>query len=119
MGMGEKAWLSGVKAAIAARRDHERVLELDPGYVDAKLVVGVHNYVIGSMSWPLRVSASIVGIGGNKRKGLDMLRQVANAGSLASPDAKIALALFLRREQAYDEALRLVQGMNATYPAVS
>jgi tetratricopeptide (TPR) repeat protein len=116
MGMGEKAWLSGIRAAIAARRDHERVLELDPAYVDAKLVVGIHNYVIGSMSWPVRVSASIVGIGGNKKKGLNMLRQVANAGSLASPDAKIALALFLRREQAYDEALRLVQGMTAAYP---
>ncbi|MGD0975040.1 MAG: tetratricopeptide repeat protein [Candidatus Korobacteraceae bacterium] len=116
MGMGEKAWLSGLRAAIAARRDHERVLELDPDYVDAKMVVGVHNYVIGSLSWPVRVSASIVGIGGNKQKGLNMLRQVANAGSLASPDAKIALALFLRREQAYDEALRLVQGMSATYP---
>jgi tetratricopeptide (TPR) repeat protein len=115
MGMGEKAWLSGLRAAIAARRDHERVLELDPDYVDAKMVVGVHNYVIGSLSWPVRVSASIVGIGGNKQKGLNMLRQVANAGSLASPDAKLALALFLRREQAYDEALRLVQGMSATY----
>ncbi len=40
MGMGEKAWLSGLRAAIAARRDHERVLELDPDYVDAKMVVG-------------------------------------------------------------------------------
>jgi hypothetical protein len=79
-------------------------------------VVGVHNYVIGSLSWPVRASASIVGIGGNKKKGLNMLRQVASSGSLASTDAKIALALFLRREQAYEEALRLVQGMNATYP---
>jgi len=116
MGMGEKAWLSGLRAAIAARRDHERVLDLDPNYVDAKMVVGIHNYVIGSLSWPVRVSASIVGIGGNKKKGLNMLRQVASAGSLASPDAKIALALFLRREQLYDEALRLVRGMNASYP---
>ena len=116
MGMGEKAWLSGLRAAIAARRDHERVLELEPDYVDAKLVVGIHNYMIGSLTWPVRVSASIVGIGGNKKKGLNMLRQLANAGSLASPDAKIALALFLRREQAYDEALQLVQGMSAAYP---
>jgi tetratricopeptide (TPR) repeat protein len=116
MGMGQKAWLSGLRAAIAARRDHERVLELDPDYVDAKMVVGVHNYVIGSLSWPVRVSASIVGIGGNKKKGLNMLREVAKSGSLSGPDAKIALALFLRREQAYDEALRLVQGMSAAYP---
>ena len=116
MGMGEKAWLSGLRAAIAARRDHERALELDPDYVDSKLVVGVHNYVVGSLSWPVRVSASIIGIGGNKQKGLNMLRQVANAGSLASPDAKLALAMFLRREQAYDEALQVVRGLNVTYP---
>jgi len=116
MGMGEKAWLNALRAAIAARRDHERVLELDPDYVDAKLVVGIHNYIVGSLSWPVRVSASIVGIGGNKKKGLQMLRQLADAGSLASPDAKIALAMFLRREQAYDEALRLVQGMSVAYP---
>ena len=32
---------------MGARHDHERVLELDPNYLDAKMVVGTHNYVIG------------------------------------------------------------------------
>lgn len=116
MGMGEKAWLSALKAAIGARRDHERVLELDPDYIDAEMLVGIHNYIVGSLSWPVRVSASVVGIGGNKQKGLNMLRRVAASDSLASMDAKSALALFLRREQHYVEALGLVRGMTAAYP---
>ncbi|MGA2992733.1 MAG: tetratricopeptide repeat protein [Candidatus Korobacteraceae bacterium] len=116
MGMAEKAWFSGLRAALGARRDHERVLELDPSYVDAKLTVGFHNYVVGSLTWPMRVSASIIGVGGNKHKGLAMLREVSRSNTPASPDAKISLALFLRREQQYPEALELVRGMTAEHP---
>ena len=47
---------------------------------------------------------------GNKQKGLDYLRDVAAHGNPeVAWDAKIALALFLRREQFYDEALQLVE----------
>ncbi len=47
----ERAWFSALRNAVGARRDHERVLELDPRYIDAKLVVGAHNYVMGSLSF--------------------------------------------------------------------
>jgi tetratricopeptide (TPR) repeat protein len=116
MGMAEKAWLSGLRAALGSRRDHERVLELDPDYVDAKLTVGFHNYVVGSLTWPMRVSAAIIGVGGNKQKGLALLREVSQSGSTASTDAKQVLALFLRREQRYPEAMELVYGMMTAYP---
>jgi len=46
MGMAEKHWLQAVRAALAARRDHEKALEIDPHYVDAKMTVGIHNYII-------------------------------------------------------------------------
>ncbi len=116
MGMAEQAWFSGLRAALGARRDHERVLELDPSYEDAKITIGFHNYIVGSLTWPMRVSASLIGVGGNKQKGLAMLREVSRSGSPASTDAKITLSLVLRREQRYTEALELVQGMMAAYP---
>ncbi len=116
MGMGEKAWLSAIKSAVSARRDHERVLQLDPNYVDAKMVVGMHNYIIGSMNWFYRSMVAIAGVTGNKQKGLQYLREVANANCTASMDAKIALALFLRREQKYTEALAVVKSMVDEYP---
>src|SRR5258708_40182548 len=38
----ERAWFSALRNAVGARHDHERVLELSPDYLDAKLVVGTH-----------------------------------------------------------------------------
>ena len=117
MGMAEHAWFAALRNALGARRDHERVLELDPNYVDAKNLLGIHLYVIGSLSWPAKVAASMVGISGNKEKGLEYLRDVALHGDPeVAWDAKIALALFLRREQRYDEALQLVGGMYQAFP---
>ena len=117
LGMGEKAWFAALRSAVSARHDHERVLELDPKYVDAKLLIGTDLYIIGSLSWPAKVAASVVGIGGNKQKGLDYLRQVvAGAHSEVASDGKIVLALFLRREEKYDEALKVVSGMQSDFP---
>ena len=117
MGMAEHAWFAALRSAIGARHDHERVLELDPNYVNAKLSVGVDLYVIGCLSWPAKVAASVAGLSGNKQKGLEYLRDVANHGSPeVAWDAKIALALFLRREQLYDEALQVVGGMYQAFP---
>ena len=116
-GMAEHAWFTALRSALGARHDHERVLELDPNYVDAKNLLGIHLYVIGSLSWPAKVAASMVGISGNKQKGLEYLREVAAHGDPeVAWDAKIALALFLRREQLYDEALQLVGAMYQAFP---
>ena len=109
MGMAEKSWISAVRSAMAARRDHERVLELDPSYVDAKMTVGIHNYIIGSLNWAGRAAVALVGVTGNKQKGLDYLREVSRSHGTSSEDATLALSLFLRREQRYSEALELVE----------
>jgi tetratricopeptide (TPR) repeat protein len=117
LGMGEKAWFAALRSAVSARHDHERVLELDPKYADAKLLIGTDLYIIGSLSWPAKVAASVVGISGNKQKGLDYLRQVvAGAHSEVASDGKIVLAMFLRREEKYDEALKVVSGMQSDFP---
>jgi tetratricopeptide (TPR) repeat protein len=117
MGMAQHAWFAALRHAIGARHDHERVLEIDPNYVDAKNIIGIDLYVIGSLSWPVRVAASVSGLSGNKEKGLQYLREVAARGNPeVAWDAKIALALFLRREQHYDEALQIVGGMSQAFP---
>jgi hypothetical protein len=116
MALMDKAWFSALRSAIGARHDHERVLELDPAYTDAKLVVGMHNYVLGSLSWAIKVAASVAGLSGNRRKGIQYLWEAADGGGEASVDAKIVLSLFLRREQRYDEAIKTVGGLVDAYP---
>jgi tetratricopeptide (TPR) repeat protein len=117
IGIVEKAWFAGLRGTVAARHDEERVLELDPNYADAKVVVGTHLYIVGSLSWPAKVAASVAGLSGSKQKGLDDLRQAVAGGHMeVANDAKIVLALFLRREQKYAEALKLVNGMQTDFP---
>lgn len=116
MGMGQKAWMSAIRSALAARRDHERVLQLDPKFTDAKMTIGVHNYIIGSLNWFYRTMVAVAGVTGNKQKGLNYLREVADSNGAASMDARIALAMFLRREQKYPEALKVVKSMMDQYP---
>jgi len=117
VGLGEKSWFAALRIAVAARRDNERVLELDPKYVDAKVGIGTDLYIVGSLSWPAKVAASVVGLSGNKQKGLDYLRQATASNHVeVATDAKIMLALFLRREQKYAEVLQLVNSMTSEYP---
>ncbi len=111
----ERAWFSALRNAVGARRDHERVLELDPHYVDAKLVVGTHNYVMGSLPWSVKVAVALVGLSGTKEKGLEYLREVADSNGENSVDAKVVLSLFLRREHRYDEARVLMHELAARY----
>jgi len=115
-GLIERAWFSALRNAVGARHDHERVLELDPDYVDAKLVVGTHNYVVGNLPWSVKVAAAIAGLSGSKEKGLAYLRDVAHSDGENAADAKVVLSLFLRRERLYDEALGYMQDLTAKYP---
>lgn len=116
IGLVDKAWFAALRSAVGARRDHERVLELDPNYQDAKMIVGVHNYLMGSISWAMKVAATVVGLSGSKQKGIEYLYQAAEAGGETSVDARIAVSLFLRREQRYPEALAVVGGLVEEHP---
>jgi tetratricopeptide (TPR) repeat protein len=112
----ERAWFSALRNAVGARHDHERVLELDPSCVDAKMVVGTHNYVIGHLPWSVKVAAAMAGLSGSSEKGLAYLRDVARSDGENSVDAKVVLTLFLRREHQYDEALGYMTELSAKYP---
>jgi tetratricopeptide (TPR) repeat protein len=112
----ERAWFSALRNAVGARHDHERVLELNPNYVDAKLVVGTHNYVMGSLPWSVKVAVALVGLSGTKEKGLEYLREVANSNGENSVDASVVLSLFLRREHRYDEARTIMHDLAGRYP---
>src|SRR5258708_34269141 len=84
----ERAWFSALRNAVGARHDHERVLELSPDYLDAKLVVGTHNYVMGSLPWSVKVAVALAGFSGSKEKGLQYLCGAASCRGENSVDAK-------------------------------
>ena len=116
IGLVEKSWYAALKSAWGARSDHEEVLRLDPGYTDAKAVVGIHEYISANLPFFIKVLAQLSGHGGSKQKGLSYLADAGAHGKETSVDARVMLAVFLRREQRFLDALQLVRGLNATYP---
>jgi tetratricopeptide (TPR) repeat protein len=115
-GLVEKAWYSAFRNALGAYNDHKHVLELAPSYSDAKLVVGVYNYIVAALPIYERVVAFLLSIKGSKTEGIEAIRQAASAGGEASVDAKTALSLFLARERQFPEALSLMRELYRSFP---
>jgi tetratricopeptide (TPR) repeat protein len=116
IGLVERSFVSALHVALQARSDNEKVLRLDPRYIDAKLVVGVHQYVTGSLPFGLKILAGAAGITGSKPKGIQDLRDAGGRGVITSVEARTALGLFLRREAKYDEAIAVMHSMTDEYP---
>jgi tetratricopeptide (TPR) repeat protein len=112
----EKSYFAGLRSALAARHDHEQVLKLKPDMADAKTIVGAHNFVVGSLTLPVKAVAGIAGIHGDKKKGLEMLAEAGRAGGETNVDARVVLALFLRREGRFQDGLVVVHSLIHDYP---
>ncbi len=115
-GMAERAFGTGLKQALGARTDCERVLQLDPNYVDAKLVVGVYEYVVGALPFAFKLLIGFMGIHGSKTQGMALLRDAAARGVVTSVEARTAMMLFLRREAKYGEAAAIARQLAGEYP---
>jgi tetratricopeptide (TPR) repeat protein len=99
-----------------ARNLHVKILEQNPQSVDAQLLVGIYDYVAGSIPWYLKIFAAIAGHTGNRDRGMATIRRVTEQGSLARTDAMTFLAVLYYREKLYDHALRVLQHLERMYP---
>lgn len=114
--MVERGFASGFRLATKAKDDCARVLQIDPEYVDAKLVVGVYEYVVGALPLPFKFLIGFAGITGSKSKGMEMLWDDARRGPATNVEARTVIALFLRREGKYRQAIDVVKSLEQQYP---
>ena len=112
----EGKMLAGFRAARRAFDAHERVLELDPNRKDAGLVIGIYRYIVSTLSLPMRVMAYVVGFGGGRERGIEMLQEAAAYAGDSRTDAMFALVLVYNRERRYAEALATLDRLRRLYP---
>ncbi len=112
----ERAWLDALHDAIAARKANEKILAIDPEWVDAHLISGVTEYIFGSLPSYLRLLGAIRGFHGNKEDGIRQLQLVAQSGALDKYDARILLAAIYRRERQPQLAIPLLEEMARMFP---
>jgi tetratricopeptide (TPR) repeat protein len=112
----KKAWHDSLRDANAACKLHNRISELEPNNVDARLVQGLHDYIVGSLPLAYKMLGFMLGIRGDKEKGIRTVQQVAKYGKLNRSDAEILLCALYRRENQPKLAVPLVQELIARYP---
>lgn len=111
-----KSYLAALHEASDARKEHLQLLKINPNFTDAWLVVGINDYIAGSLPWYYKVFASLAGYHGNRAKGIGEIQRVAAQGHWAREDARLVLAVLYRREKMYPQTLQVLQGLARSYP---
>lgn len=114
----ERKYMAALRTGSSAVNRHKKVLELDPesGFHDAELTIGLQNYVIGSLSLPLKLLAKTAGVSGSKKRGLKELERVAQKGQWARDVARVLLVDLYKREKRWDDAIATVRELSGKYP---
>ena len=112
----ERKYMPALRTGSRAVNHHKKVLELSPEFHDAELTIGLQNYVIGSLSLPLKMLAKTVGVSGSKKRGLKELERVVHEGQWARDVARVLLVDLYKREQRWDEAIATARELSDKYP---
>jgi tetratricopeptide (TPR) repeat protein len=116
MAMVERSFNAAFHMALQAHSDEAKVLQIDPDYIDAKLVVGTYQYVIGALPWGFKLLFGFAGITGSKARGMEMLHDAFARAPMVSTESGTVIALFERRESHYKDAIEVVRALEAKYP---
>ena len=112
----DHSYVAAARQGYASRGDSEQALKIDPQYVDAKMAVGIQQFAVASLPRWVRMMVGIMGVGGNKERGLALLRDCATHGVVTAIESRTVLSLFLRHDARYPEALVVQHGLAAQYP---
>ena len=112
----EKKYVAALRAGNSAVDHHREVIKLSPDYHDAELTIGLHNYIVGSLSLPLKMIAGTMGVRGSKKRGLETLERVTVEGKWARDLARILLVDLYKREKRYEDAVKMARQLSEKYP---
>jgi len=110
------SWLAGLKQANMSRTLHEQVLRSDPRNIDANLIPGTHEYMIGTLPAIVRLVARAAGLNGNRTKGLETVEKVAAKGERTRVDAQILVCVLYRRENRSRDGIPVMLRLREEYP---
>ncbi|HUX65872.1 MAG TPA: tetratricopeptide repeat protein [Terriglobales bacterium] len=111
-----KSYWGALSDAKAARREAEKSVALDPSFVDPELILGVHNYVAGSLPWAVKMLSTLVGYSGNKELGRQQIAAVMAHGENSRSDAAVLLAVVDRRDGLNAQAAPILERLASEYP---
>jgi tetratricopeptide (TPR) repeat protein len=115
-GAVERRFMAALRNGMDSVDYHRKVLKLDPNFHDAEVNIGLYEYVLGSLSFPVRLMLKVGGMSGSKKKGLATLERVVAQGTRANDDARVLLITLYKRDKRYPDALRYARELAEKYP---
>ena len=112
----EKRNLASLHFTKQATAWAQQLLAVDPGCYDAHLATGVSQYIVGSMSAPVRWLVRLGGVSGDKAAGIRELQVTADHGQYLAPFARILLAIAYVREKDKPRARELLVALRNDFP---
>src|SRR5215471_3407819 len=94
---------------------HEKTVKLDPNYYDAYLTLGMYDYIVGSLPFMYKALAAVVGVRGNKQRGIARLREIVEKETATADDARVLLLAIYQNEKRYEDALALLDQLSSKY----
>jgi predicted Zn-dependent protease len=95
---------------------HQQVLKLKPDYYDAYLSVGLYDYVIGNLPFPVKALIAMGGVRGNKERGIKQLNAILEHNAENADDARVMLIGIYQNEGKPEQALAILKDFTARYP---
>lgn len=111
-----KIWREALREFTQSRKVHQQALEIEPDFVDAKFVSGVHDYIVGSLPFAWKMLGFMIGFRGDKDGGIRTVELVAAKGDSSRIDAMILLAVAYRRERHAEKAVPLLHQLIEMFP---
>jgi len=112
------SWLKAFWYGRKGKNYFKKVIEKDPDYYDAYFGIGVYHYFAGVLPKYINALSFLLGIEGDRKKGIDEVILVSSKGNFTRDDAKLFLAddIYLQYENNFKAALPLLKELITKYP---
>jgi len=112
-----RSWYSAFSNGKEGINILEEVIEKDPNFTDAYLLLGMMNYYADRMGGITEFVAGILGLSGDRKLGIQYLRQAEKEGNLTNWQATMILSeVFARLENNKFDALPLIKKFSDKFP---
>ena len=114
---GVKAkYFEGLRLGEKSYNYHRRLRALHPELDDTGVVLGIHDYILGSLPRVHRVFLFFAGVRGSRPRGFGYFEEASEKGEFLGTYARILLAVACLREGRLDCAQAAVEALRARYP---
>jgi hypothetical protein len=112
----KSSYSSALHAGIKAIHYAHQVYAIDPNYYDVYVGLGAYNYFTATLPAAIKPFGFLIGVRGNKERGIEQLHIAMERSRHSRTEAKIVYYAVLLQENRYPDALRLLEGFMTEYP---